>query len=157
MPPSPLPSPSSPISTSPFPFLALPLELRESIYSLYFKPADRLVHNESLNVQGFFGGVYSFDFSLYLANRQLYKEAKAVWQRENVFVKIATPWPSAGMYRVYLMSEEGRDWGDEEEEGEGMGAGESNLLLLSRKAKTNKQTKQIHKRPRPKTDRFGVQ
>jgi hypothetical protein len=30
-----------------------------------------------------------------------------VWKRENVFVKIATPWPSAGMYRVYLMASDG--------------------------------------------------
>jgi hypothetical protein len=95
----------------PFPFLSLPLELRESIYSLYFKPSDRLVRNESLEKQGFFGGVYDFDFGLYKVNKQVYREAKAVWKRENVFVKIATPWPSAGMYRVYLMSEDGREDG----------------------------------------------
>ncbi|KAF1916580.1 hypothetical protein BDU57DRAFT_447937 [Ampelomyces quisqualis] len=98
----------------PFPFLALPLELRESIYSLYFKPADRLHCNDSLNEKGFFGGVYDFDFDLYRVNRQVYSEAQGVWRRENVFVKIATPWPSAGMYRVYLMSEEGREWSDED-------------------------------------------
>jgi hypothetical protein len=110
----------------PFPFLALPLELRESIYSLYFKPADRLHQNETLNQKGFFGGVYDFDFNLYKVNKQVYSEAKRVWERENVFVKIATPWPSAGMYRVYLMSEEGREWSDEE----GMRPGESNVLFL---------------------------
>jgi hypothetical protein len=87
-------------------FFSLPLELREQIYSLYFKPSDRLHHSETLNEQGFFGGVYRFDFDLYRVNRQIHNEAKAVWKRENVFVKIATPWPSAGMYRVYLMSEE---------------------------------------------------
>jgi hypothetical protein len=123
----------SPAPSSAFPFLALPLELRESIYSLYFKPADRLVHNEKLNVQGFFGGVYAFDFNVCLVNRQMYKEAKAVWARENVFVKIATPWPSAGMYRVYLMSEEGRGWGDEDGEEEWFrgGTGESSSARLS--------------------------
>lgn len=98
------------------PFLSLPLELREQIYSLYFKPADRLTHSEALNAQGFFGGVYRFDFDLHRVNKQIYNEAKAVWKRENVFVKIATPWPSAGMYRVYLMSEddmyEDEDWPD---------------------------------------------
>jgi hypothetical protein len=104
-----------------FPFLALPLELRESIYSLYFKPADHLRHSDQLNAQGFFGGVYTFDFDLCRVNKQVYREAKAVWKRENVFVKIATPWPSAGMYRVYLMSEEGRDWEEEEQESGGMG------------------------------------
>ncbi|KAH7406476.1 hypothetical protein DE146DRAFT_392249 [Phaeosphaeria sp. MPI-PUGE-AT-0046c] len=96
-----------------FPFLNLPLELRDQIYSLYFKPADRLVRNDALNAKGYFGGVYAFDFDLCRVNRQVYKEAKRVWERENVFVKIATPWPSAGMYRVYLMSEEGLVWDDE--------------------------------------------
>lgn len=96
-------------TATPFPFLALPLELRESIYSLYFKPSDRLVRNSSLEAQGYFGGVYQFDFDLYRVNKQVYTEAKGVWKRENVFVKIATPWPSAGMYRVYLMATDGRD------------------------------------------------
>jgi hypothetical protein len=94
--------------------LSLPLELREQIYSLYFKPADRLTHSEALNAQGFFGGVYRFDFDLCRVNKQIYAEAKAVWRRENVFVKIATPWPSAGMYRVYLMSEEDEMYEDED-------------------------------------------
>jgi hypothetical protein len=106
---------------SSFPFLALPLELRESIYSLYFKPADHLHHSDELNAQGLFGGVYTFAFDLYRVNKQVHREARAVWKRENIFVKIATPWPSAGMYRVYLMSEEGRDWEDEEREGGRMG------------------------------------
>ncbi|KAH8723824.1 hypothetical protein GQ44DRAFT_728400 [Phaeosphaeriaceae sp. PMI808] len=92
---------------SPFPFLSLPLELREAIYSLYFKPADRLAHNLSLDAQGYSGGVYDFDFDLYLVNRQLYDEAKTVWRRENVFVKIATPWPSAEEYNVNHISSEG--------------------------------------------------
>lgn len=83
---------------SSFPFLQLPLELREQIYSLYFKPSDRLVHSDALNALGFFGGVYKFDCGLYGVNRQVYGEAKTVWERENVFVKIATPWPSAGKY-----------------------------------------------------------
>jgi hypothetical protein len=95
----------------PFPFLSLPLELRDAIYSLYFKPSDRLVRNEWLDKQGFFGGVYQFDFRLCRANKQIYKETTAVWKRENVFVKVATPWPSAGMYRVYLMGEDGREDG----------------------------------------------
>jgi hypothetical protein len=98
---------------------SLPLELREQIYSLYFKPADRLRHSEALNAQGFFGGVYRFDFDLCRVNKQIYAEAKAVWRRENVFVKIATPWPSAGMYRVYLMSEEDEMYEDEDWPGVG--------------------------------------
>jgi hypothetical protein len=103
------------MSTSrPFPFLSLPLELRESIYSLYFKPADRLVRTDELDKHGFFGGLYQFDFRLYRTNKQIWGEAAAVWKRENVFVKIATPWPSAGMYRVYLMSEDGQEDGESE-------------------------------------------
>ncbi|KAF2848518.1 hypothetical protein T440DRAFT_470131 [Plenodomus tracheiphilus IPT5] len=92
--------------TVPSPFFTLPLELREQIYSLYHKPADRLQRNHILDAQGFFGGVYRFDFSLWRVNRQVYEEAKRVWRRENIFVKIGTPWPSAGMYRVYLVAED---------------------------------------------------
>tara|TARA_R110002003_G_scaffold140_2_gene12759 strand:+ start:3033 stop:3470 length:438 start_codon:yes stop_codon:yes gene_type:complete len=103
------------MTTPPFPFLSLPLELRETVYSLYFKPADRLQRNHSLEEQGFFGGVYKFDFDLYRVNKQIYNEAKRVWKRENVFVKIATPWPSAGMYRVYLMAEDGVRGGESED------------------------------------------
>ncbi|KAL5119390.1 hypothetical protein ACEQ8H_002659 [Pleosporales sp. CAS-2024a] len=94
---------------------SLPLELREQIYSLYFKPADRLCFSDALRHEGFFGGVYRFDFSLCRVNKQIHAEAQSVWKRENVFVKIATPWPSAGMYRVYLMSEEDGMYEDEDE------------------------------------------
>ncbi|KAJ4985591.1 hypothetical protein SVAN01_08866, partial [Stagonosporopsis vannaccii] len=45
----------------PFRFLDLPLELREQIYSLYFRPADRLEKNATLESQGFYGGIYRFD------------------------------------------------------------------------------------------------
>ena len=72
-------------------------------------PADRLVRNASLDAQGYSGGIYDFDVDLFRVNRQLYSEAKAVWKRENVFVKISTPWPSAGMYRIYLMATEEND------------------------------------------------
>lgn len=91
----------------PFPFLRLPLELREQIYSIYFSPADHLVKSTELEAKGFFGGVYQWDFDVLRVNKQVYEEAKKVWRRENVFVKVATPWPSAGMYRVYLMATEG--------------------------------------------------
>ncbi|KAH9862908.1 hypothetical protein J1614_011001 [Plenodomus biglobosus] len=87
------------------PLFTLPLELREQIYSLYHKPADRLIRNHILDAQGFFGGVYQFDFALWRVNRQVYEEARRVWRRENVFVKIVTPWSSASMYRVYLIPE----------------------------------------------------
>ncbi|RYN47893.1 hypothetical protein AA0114_g7331 [Alternaria tenuissima] len=79
----------------PFPFLRLPLELREQIYSIYFSPADHLVKSTELEAKGFFGGVYQWDFDVLRVNKQVYEEAKKVWRRENVFVKVATPWPSA--------------------------------------------------------------
>lgn len=86
---------------------------------MYFKPADRLVTNSNLDAAGFFGGVYKFDFDLSRVNRQICAEARRVWRRENVFVKVATPWPSAGMYQVYLSATDGRDL--EEMEGNGIG------------------------------------
>lgn len=91
----------------PFPFMRLPLELREQIYSIYFNPADHLVKSPDLEAKGFFGGIYQWDFDLWTVNKQIYAESKKVWKRENVFVKIATPWPSAGMYRVYIMATDG--------------------------------------------------
>ncbi|KAE8840803.1 hypothetical protein PTNB85_04202 [Pyrenophora teres f. teres] len=91
----------------PFPFMRLPLELREQIYSIYFNPADHLVKNVDLEARGFFGGIYKWDFDIWTVSKQIHAESKKVWKRENVFVKIATPWPSAGMYRVYIMATEG--------------------------------------------------
>ena len=82
----------------PFRFLDLPLELREQIYSLYFRPADRLVKSEKLEAQGFYGGVYEFETGVYGTCKQIQREARRVWRREVRTVKIGTPWPSAGMY-----------------------------------------------------------
>jgi hypothetical protein len=106
-PPSPKDPPTMEPSKPPFPFMRLPLELREQIYSLYFRPGDHLSKNFELEAKGFFGGVYHWNFDLWRVNKQVYSESKKVWKRENVFVKIATPWPSAGMYRVYLMASDG--------------------------------------------------
>lgn len=74
-----------------FPFLRLPLELREQIYSLYFNPASRL----HLDEHG--PGHYLLEFALYRVNKQVYSEASTVFRRENVFVRIETPWSQAGM------------------------------------------------------------
>ncbi|KAF1833836.1 hypothetical protein BDW02DRAFT_472231, partial [Decorospora gaudefroyi] len=79
----------------PFSFMQLPLELREQIYSLYFRPADHLVKSPALEANGFFGGVYQWSFALSCVSKQIYAESQKVWRRENAFIKIATPWPSA--------------------------------------------------------------
>ena len=90
-----------------FPFMRLPLELREQVYSHYFHPGDHLVRNPVLEAKGFYGGVYQWDLDVFYVNKQIYRESKRVWDRENIFVKIATPWPTAGMYQVYLMATDG--------------------------------------------------
>lgn len=100
-PDSPPALPTSPPQTptpdhEPFPFLDLPLELREQVYSLYFRPADRLRKSPELESQGFYGGVYDFDLRLQRTCKQIAKESKRVWRREVRTVKIGTPWPSAG-------------------------------------------------------------
>ncbi|KAF2465282.1 uncharacterized protein BDR25DRAFT_396286 [Lindgomyces ingoldianus] len=71
------------------PFLQLPLELREEIYSYYFDPASRLSPGELGGVQ------YKFEFSLYRVSKQVYTEAQTVFRRRNVFVRIETPWSEA--------------------------------------------------------------
>jgi hypothetical protein len=80
------------MASDPFPFLRLPLELREQVYSLYFKPADRLDVLEA----DYGGGVYRFDLNVYRVNRQIKTEAEDVFRRQNAFIRIETPWPQAG-------------------------------------------------------------
>ncbi|OCK75497.1 hypothetical protein K432DRAFT_429380 [Lepidopterella palustris CBS 459.81] len=70
----------------PFPFLCLPLELREAVYSHYFNPASHLVPREGG------GSKYRFDFDIYLASHQLRLESQKVFRREHIFIKVETPW-----------------------------------------------------------------
>lgn len=97
------PTESQMYPSGPFRFLDLPLELREQVYSLYFRPADHLHKSETLENQGFYGGVYNFEFELYKTCKQVHREARKVWRREVRTVKIGTPWPSAGMYALPML------------------------------------------------------
>ncbi|OCK90865.1 uncharacterized protein K441DRAFT_665601 [Cenococcum geophilum 1.58] len=72
------------ITTQHFPFLRLPLELREAVYSHYFDPATHLIACE----RGTGESSYRFDFNLYLASSQIYREAQKVFQRELSFIRI---------------------------------------------------------------------
>jgi hypothetical protein len=56
-------------SKPPFPFMRLPLELREQIYSLYFHPGDHLSKNSEFEAKGFLGGVYQWNFDLRRARK----------------------------------------------------------------------------------------
>jgi hypothetical protein len=72
-------------------FMRLPLELRELVYSHYFVP-------DKVQPDDCGGGKYIFQFELLRVCRRIYLEAQTVWRRENVFVRIETPWPQAGMW-----------------------------------------------------------
>lgn len=114
-----------------FPFMRLPLELREQVYSYYFHPGDHLVKTPILEQKGFYGGVYQWDLDVFYVSKQMYREAKRVWRRENIFVKIATPWPSAGMYRVYLMATDGVPEQLEQHGSIGLSSGHREPLFLN--------------------------
>ncbi|KAJ4299524.1 NADH dehydrogenase [ubiquinone] 1 alpha subcomplex assembly factor 3 [Kalmusia sp. IMI 367209] len=103
----PVPQSSQPVPETPFPLLRLPLELREQIYAEYFNPRDRLETFE-LDV-GPTGNSsyrrYNFEFGLLRTSKQVYLEAVKVWRMRNVFLRLETPWPTAGM--VHHISSEG--------------------------------------------------
>jgi hypothetical protein len=76
-----------------FPLFKLPLELRDLIYSHYFEPSFATGCEEH---GGYPGGKYSYDLDMLLVSKQVRAEAKDVWRREHVFVRIETPWEQAG-------------------------------------------------------------
>ena len=84
-------------TTQHFPFLYLPLELREAVYSHYFDPA-RLIACE----WGTRKLSYRFNFDLYLASSQIYREAQKVFRRELSFIRIETPWPETGGLDLHI-------------------------------------------------------
>ncbi|KAF2726787.1 hypothetical protein EJ04DRAFT_480028 [Polyplosphaeria fusca] len=77
----------------PFPFLKLPSELRDQIYSHYLEPILDLGPCEFGG--GYPGGTYSYNLDLLRVCQQIYSEANDVWRREHLFVRIDTPWEQA--------------------------------------------------------------
>jgi len=71
-------------------FLDFPPEIREQVYH------EVLCSAHSCHDTGLADGSSHYDFQLNIlsANRQIYREAKKIFQ-DNVFVKITTPWPEA--------------------------------------------------------------
>ena len=95
-----------------FPLLRLPLELREHIFGFYFDPSDRLTEEaafiDHIGAAESGGGKYKFDFRLLRVSKQVYREAKPVWNRVGgTFVVVDTPWPTAGKSRVVDLQEVG--------------------------------------------------
>jgi hypothetical protein len=81
-----MPSPSPP---SHFRFLDLPGELRNSVYSFLLGPGDA---RQDMG-QGY--TKYQYSLSLFLVNRQLYRESRKIFKQLNVFARIETPWDEA--------------------------------------------------------------
>ena len=88
------------ITTQHFPFLRLPLELREAVYSHYFDPATRLIACEMGTGKSSYR--YRFDFNLYLASSQIYWEAQKVFRRELSFIRIEAPLGDIGGLDLHI-------------------------------------------------------
>ena len=71
------------------PFLDLPGELRELIYTNVF----RSIYNKYDAGEGY--DQYRYDLSLMRVNQQIYYEARNIFRKNNIFVSIETPWPEA--------------------------------------------------------------
>lgn len=67
--------------------LSLPPEIREQIYR-------ECVQIESIQDEESFS-IYKPDLAILSVNQLTHREAKKIFQEENVFVKIETPWPEA--------------------------------------------------------------
>ena len=77
------------------PFLKLPGEIRNSIYSLLLSPRHVGLKGRACNQAHMNHGFakrqelwYDFQVSILRANRQINNEASAIWRGENVFVII---------------------------------------------------------------------
>ena len=71
------------------PFLDLPGELRELIYTNVF----RSIYNKYDAGEGY--DQYRYDLSLMRVNQQIYYEARTIFRKNNIFISIETPWPEA--------------------------------------------------------------
>lgn len=80
---------STPSKAGHFRLLDLPPEIREAIWSqvLSITFTKRALDDDYSK--------YVFDYSLFLVNHQVYYEARKIYRRDNVFVRIETPWPEA--------------------------------------------------------------
>ena len=72
-------------------FLALPPEIRESIYRIILHPSANEVQGE--NEYNDYN--YRDALVLFRINRQVYYEARKVYRDLNVFIRVETPWPEA--------------------------------------------------------------
>ncbi|KAF2840414.1 hypothetical protein M501DRAFT_1002764 [Patellaria atrata CBS 101060] len=73
-------------------FLGLPIELREHIFSYLVLPKIERIEHGTDSLTG-----YRFDHivTIFLLNRQLHEEARGVFRRQNVLIKVETPFPEA--------------------------------------------------------------
>ena len=84
------------------PFLALPPEIREQIYSTLLRSANNRVEatndpypdRQKERDEDEIGPTYKFDLRVLRVCHQIYDEAKKIW-RKNVFVKVTTGWEKA--------------------------------------------------------------
>ncbi len=69
--------------------MALPLELRENIYSHLLSPASARIPLAEDHTS------YRYDLAVLRTCSQVHREADAVFRRLNIFIRISAPWPQA--------------------------------------------------------------
>ena len=77
-------------TAKPFPFLHLPAEIREHVYRYLVVPSEPRQDGE-----GYLWRRYPHLLDLFLVNRLIFSESRKIFQQENIFVKIETPFAQA--------------------------------------------------------------